>query len=92
MMNMTCRKLAELVAHGDACRLSLRQRFALKLHMRLCPPCRDYAKQLDKLGEMTCEDIEAKMSKDCCNQTLKRLEDSILEDCGLKDCRSQSAD
>lgn len=84
MMSMTCRKLAELVARGDAARLSLRQRFALKLHLRLCPPCRDYTEQLDKLGEMACEDVEAKMAQDCCDQTLERLEDSILEDCGLR--------
>lgn len=89
MMAMSCRKLAEIVARGGAAELSLRQRFALKLHLRLCPPCRDYAEQIDKLGEMACEDVEAKMAEDCCNQTLKRLEDSILEECGLK--RSEGA-
>lgn len=85
MKHMTCRKLAELVARGDTADLSFRRRFALKLHLRLCPPCRDYARQIDKLGEMACEDIEAKMSKDCCEKTLETLEASILEDCGL--CR-----
>ena len=83
MMGMNCRKLSEIFARGEAAELSLRQRLALRLHLSLCPPCRDYARQIDKLGEMACEDIEAKMAQDCCDQTLKRLEDSILEDCGL---------
>ena len=42
------------------------------------------AEQIDKLGEMACEDVEAKMDEDCCQQTLRRLENSILEDCGIR--------
>lgn len=80
---MDCRELAQIVARGEADRLSLRQRLALRLHMRLCPPCRCYAEQVDKLGQMACEEVERKMSEDCCSETLRRLETAILRDCGL---------
>ncbi|MDA8020891.1 MAG: hypothetical protein MPN21_25930 [Thermoanaerobaculia bacterium] len=80
-MMMNCRELAEIVARGGE--LSLRQRLALRLHLRLCPPCRDYAEQIDKLGEVACDAVEADMSRDCCQETVRRLENSILTECGL---------
>ena len=85
---MDCRQLTQIVARGDTDRLGLRQRLALRLHMKLCPPCRCYAEQMDQLGEMACEDVERKMSEDCCAETLKRLETSILEDCGLAESQT----
>ncbi len=43
---LNCRQTTELVSHSLDRKLSFGQKIKLKLHLMMCPHCRNYAKQL----------------------------------------------
>jgi len=48
---MSCRELVHLVAEGRADELSVWRRLELRLHLRLCPGCRHYARQVAQIND-----------------------------------------
>ncbi len=46
---LTCRETARLVSKGLDTRLTLRERWQVRLHLRLCEACRSYRAQLRRL-------------------------------------------
>ncbi len=49
---LTCRETARLVSKGLDTRLTLRERWQVRLHLRLCEACRSYRAQLRRLRSL----------------------------------------
>ena len=49
---LTCQETARLVSKGLDTRLTLRERWQVRLHLRLCDACRSYRAQLRRLREI----------------------------------------
>jgi len=49
---LTCRETARLVSKDLDTRLTLRERWQVRLHLRLCEACRSYRAQLRRLRAM----------------------------------------
>lgn len=50
-MMYTCEHVAYLLSQSD--QLSLKQRFMLKLHQMICPPCQNVTKQIEIINSKT---------------------------------------
>ena len=73
---MICREAVHHVSCEDVEQLSRRQQRALKRHLRMCPPCRDYADQI-----RTIRRIFKRKTKgmELTEDELRQLKDSIME-------------
>lgn len=47
MARLSCREASRLMSEARERPLRWRERFALRLHLRVCAACRDFRKQLD---------------------------------------------
>jgi anti-sigma factor RsiW len=72
---LTCKELTELVTSYLEGHLSFFDRMRFTLHLRMCPHCRAYMKQMeatiDRLGSLPEETI----SPDVCQQMIERFRD-----------------
>ena len=74
----TCRDLAAQVGGCDSERPGLLRRWALRLHYRICPPCRRYRDQIRDLGE-----IARRECPEHCPDRTAALEARICDELGL---------
>jgi hypothetical protein len=52
LLNLHCREAAALLSKAQDGELSRVDRWALRLHLLICAPCRRYRRQLHKLGHL----------------------------------------
>ena len=75
---MTCKEALHHVACADMENLSWRERRILKRHVKVCPPCKDYADQIRSIQHIARKKKEGlELSAD----ELQQLKDSIMDCC-----------
>ncbi len=73
---MNCEERARLLAADELHEAPWRRRFAAWFHGWMCPPCRDYERQIQAIGDAV-RDYAHRQGSDA--RTLERLESDILD-------------
>ena len=47
---MNCRQISRLVSEGRDRKLSLRERFGMRIHLAVCSFCRSFLREVERLG------------------------------------------
>ena len=75
---MTCREALHHVACADVENLGRRERRILKRHIKVCPPCKDYADQIRSIQHLARKKTKGlELTED----ELQQLKASIMECC-----------
>lgn len=73
----TCQELTENIEKGNVRKLSIRERIAIRRHLKLCPDCKQYSKDskiLDRLLRLKSKQIsEYKFSPEEKAELIKKL-------------------
>ena len=82
---MNCRKVTEFLADYLDGNLTWGQRFLFRLHLLLCPPCRNYLDSYRKTIAAAREALtEAKPSEDCPEALVRAILATRGQDSGAK--------
>ncbi len=72
----TCKEVSRVIATDELATAGWRQRLSVKLHLLMCRHCRNYARQIQEIGEATRRLFGAHLQDDTSREDLRN---SILD-------------